>query len=152
MKTELNRAELSVGALQAGASISCRVNFNLQLFCDRRFCQHASQKLLFFSSLLLLLDTFFNFALLAFVIYMTFGLFGQFGLLVQWYIRGQAICCRAHAPIPFAISFNVRKGRERWRGQKQHKRRRWANCRCRQTPNYASLAPAENSISQIRRR
>lgn len=37
------------GATLSSASISCRVNFNLQLFCDRRFGQHESPKLFLFS-------------------------------------------------------------------------------------------------------
>lgn len=39
------------GATLSSASISCRVNFNLQLFCDRRFGQHESPET--FSSFLL---------------------------------------------------------------------------------------------------
>lgn len=38
------------GATLSSASISCRVNFNLQLFCDRRFGQHESPETFSLSS------------------------------------------------------------------------------------------------------
>lgn len=46
---KLSAGQEEMGATLSGASISCRVNFNLQLFCDRRFCQHESPKLFLFS-------------------------------------------------------------------------------------------------------
>lgn len=79
------------GATLSSASISCRVNFNLQLFCDRRFGQHESPETFSRSScpFFCILQRYTYFLLVR------FWAIWLFGLLVDWYIR---LYCR-----PFAV-------------------------------------------------
>lgn len=143
------------------ASISCRVNFNLQLFCDRRFCQHASPKLFRILFLFSVFSFFFFFSrLICFSfcfpvrIYMTFGLFGQFGMLAKKKTYIYAYICIL---LPFAAGPHLPLVRIAVWGCGPA----WAvGCTkgaagliaAGKSLNYASLAPAENSISQMRQR
>lgn len=149
--------EGETGATLSGASISCRVNFNLQLFCDRRFCQHESPKLFLFSPApFSFLFVFFlgilqryMYVLRIFLLVLSYFFFGLFGLLVNWYIR---LGCRPFGRGAFAISFNDRK-----KGRTDEWTR--ANCSCCcpsrticfiSAPSPHPFSLVENSISQMR--
>lgn len=104
------------GATLSGASISCRVNFNLQLFCDRRFGQQESPKLFLFSLTLF-------FCILQRYTYFFVGSF--FGYLAVWLVgrliyptRLQAVCRLGAARLPLVLM--TARAYERTR----------ANCRC----------------------
>lgn len=93
------------GATLSSASISCRVNFNLQLFCDRRFGQHESPKLFLFSLALF-------FCILRRYTYFFVGsFFWLFGCLACWStdISDSTAGRLPFGRGPFAISFNDRK-------------------------------------------
>lgn len=93
------------GATLSSASISCRVNFNLQLFCDRRFGQHESPETFSLSSC-----PFFLYPAEIYVFFCWF-VFGLFGCLACWStdISDSTAGRLPFGRGPFAISFNDRK-------------------------------------------
>lgn len=107
------------GATLSSASISCRVNFNLQLFCDRRFGQHESPETFSLSSC-----PFFLYPAEIYVFFCWF-VFGLFGCLACWStdISDSTAGRLPFGRGPFTISFNDRKS-----GRTDERTR--ANCSC----------------------
>lgn len=89
------------GATLSSASISCRVNFNLQLFCDRRFGQHKSPETFSLSScpFFCILQRYTYFFVGSFLGYLAVWLVGR----LIYPTRLQAVCRLGAARLPLVL-------------------------------------------------
>lgn len=89
------------GATLSSASISCRVNFNLQLFCDRRFGQHESPETYSLSScpFFCILQRYTYFFVGSFLGYLAVWLVGR----LIYPTRLQAVCRLGAARLPLVL-------------------------------------------------
>lgn len=85
----------------SSASISCRVNFNLQLFCDRRFGQHESPETFSLSScpFFCILQRYTYFFVSSFLGYLAVWLVGR----LIYPTRLQAVCRLGAARLPLVL-------------------------------------------------